>query len=101
MSRRNMYDMQKDWLVEFITLCADVETASQIDGVEQLLDMAWELLSKGRKGELHKENFQEIDLEDDGNDIEMIVMMMMKENIVWIIHTKYCVTSLIKIRKKP
>ena len=65
-----MYDMQKDWLVEFITLCADVETASQIDGVEQLLDMAWELLSKGRKGELHKENFQEIDHEDDGNDIE-------------------------------
>jgi hypothetical protein len=29
--------------------------------------MAWELLSKGRKCELEKENFQEIDLEDDGN----------------------------------
>ena len=103
-----MYDMQKDWLVEFITLCADVETASQIDGVEQLRGMAWELLSKGRKGELEKENFQEIDLEDDGNDIENDSDEDEEddneENIVWIIHTKYCVTSLIKIqkrRKKP
>jgi hypothetical protein len=58
MSRRNMHDMQEDWLVEFITLCADGETASRINGVEQLREVAWQLLK--RTGELEKENFQDI-----------------------------------------
>ncbi len=62
--------MTKNWLVEFITLCADVETASCSDGVEQLRDIAWELLSKGRKGELEKENFQEINVEEEEIGVE-------------------------------
>jgi len=70
MLRTRMNNMTKKWLVEFITLCADVETASRSDGVEQLRDIAWELLSKGRKGELEKENFQEIDVEEEEIDIE-------------------------------
>ncbi len=53
-----MHDMQEDWLVEFITLCADGETASRINGVEQLREVAWQLLK--RTGELEKENFQDI-----------------------------------------
>ena len=70
MSRTRKNNMTKNWLVEFITLCADVETASCSDGVEQLRDIAWELLSKGRKGELEKENFQEIDVEEEEIGVE-------------------------------
>ena len=55
-----MNGMAKEWLVEFITMCADGETASQINGVEQLRESAWQLLTKGRTGELEKENFEEI-----------------------------------------
>jgi hypothetical protein len=65
-----MNNMTKNWLVEFITLCADVETLSRSDGVEQLRDIAWELLSKVRKGELEKENFQEIDVEEEEIGVE-------------------------------
>ena len=55
-----MHDKQEHWLVQFITLCTGGETASQINGVEQLRESAWQLLTKGRTGELEKENFEEI-----------------------------------------
>jgi hypothetical protein len=68
MSRRNVNDKQQDWLVEFITLCADRETASQTKGIDQLRKVAWELLIKGRAGELEKE-FEDIrDADDEDND---------------------------------
>jgi hypothetical protein len=47
MSKRNMHDQQEDWLVEFITLCTGGETASQITGIDQLREVAWELLRAG------------------------------------------------------
>ena len=50
MSRRKMNDKQEDWLVQFITLCADGETASQIKGIDQLRQVAWELLQESNLG---------------------------------------------------
>jgi hypothetical protein len=68
MSRRNVNDKQQDWLVEFITLCADRETASQTKGIDQLREVAWELLTKGRAGELEKESFEDIREADEEDD---------------------------------
>ena len=62
---------QEHWLVQFITLCTGGETASQIKGIDQLRKVAWELLTKGRAGELEKENFEDIrdaDEEDDNQN---------------------------------
>jgi hypothetical protein len=72
-SRRNTHDKQEHWLVQFITLCTGGETASQIKGIDQLREVAWELLTKGRAGELEKENFEDIrdaDEEDDNASVE-------------------------------
>jgi len=68
MSRRNINDQHEDSLVSFITLCADGETASQINGIDKLQEVAWELLTKGRTGELDKENFEDIRCADDEED---------------------------------
>ena len=73
MSKRKMHDQQEDWLVEFITLCTGGETASQIKGIDQLREVAWELVTKGRAGELEKDNFEDIrdaDEEDDNASVE-------------------------------
>ena len=62
---------QEHWLVQFITLCTGGETASQIKGIDQ--EVAWELLTKGRAGELEKDNFEDIrdaDEEDDNASVE-------------------------------
>ena len=53
-----MHDMQEDWLVEFITLCADGETASRINGVEQLREVAWQLLKRAGRESLKKRTFR-------------------------------------------
>jgi hypothetical protein len=45
-----MNDKQEYWLVQFITLCADGETASQIKGIDQLREVAWELLQESNLG---------------------------------------------------
>jgi len=49
---------QEHWLVQFITLCTGGETASQIKGIDQLREVAWELLTKGRTGEPEKDNLR-------------------------------------------
>ena len=49
-----MHDKQEHWLVQFITLCTGGETASQIKGIDQLREVAWELLTKGRGESLKK-----------------------------------------------
>ena len=49
-------------------MCAGRETASQTKGIDQLREVAWELLTKGRAGELEKE-FEDIrDADDEDND---------------------------------
>ena len=68
MSKRNVHDKQEDWLVEFITLCTGGETASQMKGIDQLREVAWELLRKGRAGELEKESFEDIRDADEADD---------------------------------
>ena len=41
-----MHDKQEHWLVQFITLCTGGETASQIKGIDQLREVAWELAGR-------------------------------------------------------
>jgi hypothetical protein len=49
-------------------LCAGGETASQTKGIDQLREVDWELVSKGRVGEFEKE-FEDIrDADDEDND---------------------------------
>ena len=48
------------WILEFITMCVDGETTSQINGVDQLRERVWHLLTKVRTVDLEKENFEEI-----------------------------------------
>ena len=59
---------QEHWLVQFITLCTGGETASQTKGIDQLREVAWELLTKGRAGELEKESFEDIREADEEDD---------------------------------
>ena len=77
---------QEHWLVQFITLCTGRETASQIKGIDQLREVAWELLIKGRAGELEKDNFEDIrdaDEEDDNANLSFKFSGFFKiENLV-------------------
>jgi hypothetical protein len=64
---------QEHWLVQFITLCTGGEPASQMKGIDQLREVVWELLIKGRAGDLEKDNFEDIrdaDEEDDNASVE-------------------------------
>ena len=49
-------------------MCAGRETASQTKGIDQLREVAWELLTKGRAGELEKESFEDIREADEEDD---------------------------------